>query len=136
MLTSIRDREQEAAGNLENTDYTSVSFKKGSRPFEIYFKGGKSVRTDVLFNHAHVISFIYIQEWIAAKAFLAKRITDFSSGHLTATVCSEACWDFTPFRVADKVLLSDVLLFWYALIDDNFPSIAVGVFLSGDSNLA
>lgn len=52
------------------------------------------------------------------------------------TAVSGTCWDFTPFRVADKVLLSDVVVFGNAASNNLFLSIEIGPFLSKDTNLA
>ena len=45
------------------------------------------------------------------------------------TAISGSCWDFTPFRVAENLLFSDVFLFGHASIDVNFSSIKAGPFL-------
>ena len=90
----------------------------------------------MLFNHVHVIGFLYIQNGILTKAFLPKRTTDFSSNTRTVTAVSGTCWEFTSFRVADKILFSDVLTFGHAEIDAHFSSISVGPFLSEVAHLA
>ena len=61
------------------------------------------------------------------KTFLPQR---------TVTVVSRSCLKFTPFRVADKILFSDVLTFGNVEIDAHLPSISVGPFLTEVTNLA
>lgn len=90
----------------------------------------------VLFIRPLVISFIYIREVIVTKAFLAKGTTNFSFGLRTITAVSGTCWDFIPFRVADKILFSNILTLGHAEIDDHFSSIEVGPFCTEDVNLA
>ena len=79
-------------------------------------RGDKRVRVGVLFIRLLVISFIYIREVIVTKAFLAKGTTNFSFGLRAITAVSETCWDFIPFRVADKILFSNVLTLGYVTI--------------------
>ena len=141
MLTphAEKQREQEAAGTFDtpgSPGISSFSFTNGSHPVEFFINGDKSVRADVIFNHVHVIGFLYIQDGILTKEFLPKRTTYFSSNVRTVTAASGSCWELTPFRVADKILSSDVFTFGHVEIDAYFPSISVGSFLSEVVDLA
>ena len=74
MLTphTEKQREQEAAGTFDtpgSPGISSFSFTNGSHPVELYINGDKSLRADVLFNHVHVIGFLYIQDGILTKEF-------------------------------------------------------------------
>ena len=71
MLTQYSDKR--TFDNPGSPPVSSLSFTNGSHPVELYINGDKSVRTDVLFNHVHVIGFLYIQDGIITKAFLPKR---------------------------------------------------------------
>ena len=134
MLTQYSDKR--TFDNPGSPPVSSLSFTNGSHPVELYINGDKSVRTDVLFNHVHVIGFLYIQDGIITKAFLPKRTTDFSSNISPVTAVSRTCWEFTHFRVADKIIFSDDLTFGHAEIDAHSPSISVGSFLSEVAHLA
>ena len=60
---SEKQREQEDAETFDtpgSSGISSFSFTNGSHPVELYINGDKSVRTDILFNHVHVIGFLYI----------------------------------------------------------------------------
>ena len=103
---------------------------------DLYVKGDNGKRADVLLNHQDVIEFIYLHKNILSKAFIVKRNTDFGTNVRTMTTVSGNCFDFTPFKVSDKILFSDVIVFVHNRSDDLFPSIQVGPFLSQSTNLA
>ena len=71
---------------------------------------------------------MYIHEGIVSKDFLAWRLTNFSSGIRTMTAIIETYYNFNPFRVTNKVLFSDVVVFGHAASDNLFPSIEVSPF--------
>ena len=136
MLTTQKDREEEAAGTFECPSTPSVTFQDGSHPVDLYVKGDNGKRADVLLNHQDVIGFIYVHENIVSKAFVVKRNTDFGTNVRTVTAVSGNYYHFTPFRVADKIFFSDFIMFNHTRSDDPFPSIQVGLFLSQSVNLA
>ena len=136
MLNSNRDTIMKAAGKFENQDSPTRSYKEGSHPVEIYVTGDRGYRADVLFNNIDVIGFLYVYEDILTKAFLVKRYTNFSTGARTITAVSGSCFKYTPFRMYDKQVLADVLLFSSDKVDELFPSVGVGDFLTKDANKA
>ena len=105
MLNSQRDREKESTGKFENPSPPSLQFPNGSHPVDLYVKGDNGKRADVLLNHQDVIEFIYVHKNILSKAFIVKRNTDFGTNVRTMTTVSGNCFDFTPFKVSDKILL-------------------------------
>ena len=119
MLNTQKDREEEAAGTFENPSSPSLTFQDGSHPVDLYVKGDNG-------KHENIVS----------KASVVKRNTDFDTNVRTVTAVSGTCFDFTPFRVADKILFSDFVVFNHTRSDDLFPSIQVGPFLSQSTNLA
>jgi len=136
MLNTNRDTIIKAAGKFENQDSSTRSYKEGSHPVEIYVKGDRGYRADVLFNNIDVIGFLYVYEDILTKTVLVKRYTNFSTGARTITVVSGSCFKYTPFRMYDKQVLADVLLFSSDKVDELFPSVGVGDFLTKDENKA
>ena len=136
MLTNNRDTIIKAAGKFENQDSPTRSYNDGSHPIEIYVKGDKSYRTDVLFINIDVIGFLYVYEEILTNAFLIKRYTDFSTCVRTIATVSGSCFKYTSFRMYDKQVLADVLLFSSDKVDKLFPSVGVGDFLTQDENKA
>ena len=136
MLNSQRDRGKEAAGKFENPSSPSLQFPNDSHPVDLYVKGDNGTRADVLLNHQDVIEFIYVHKNIICKAFIVKRNTDFGTNFRTVIAVSGNCHDFTPFKVAGKILFSDVIVFNHTQSDDLFPSIQVGPFLSQSANFA
>ena len=136
MLNTQKDREEEAAGTFETPTFPLLTFQDGSHPVDLYVKGDNGKRADVLLNHQDVIGCIYVHENIVSKAFVIKRNTDFETNVRTVTATSGNCFEFTPFRVADKILFSDFIVFNHTKSDDLFPSIQVGPFLSQSANLA
>ena len=83
-----------------------------------------------------MIGCIYGYEDIITKAFLVKRYTNFSTGVRTVTAVSGSCFKYNPFRMYNKQILADVLLFSSDKVDTIFPSVEVGDFLTRDENLA
>lgn len=104
------------------------SYKEGSHPLELYVKGHRIVCTDILWNDKDVIGFLYIHKDMLTNAFLVKRYTHFSSGMRTATWASDSYLKFTPFRIYDKQILGDMLLFSSDKVGEIFPSIGVSGF--------
>ena len=92
------------------------------------------MRVDVFYNHKDVIGFLYIHEGILSKAFLVKRLTDFLSSQRTVIAVSVSCFEYNPFRMYDKQVLGDVLLFSTYKMDKIFPSKEIGDFLVQDIN--
>ena len=111
MLTSQKDREEEATGTFENPSSPSLKFPDGSHPVDLYVKGDNGKCADVLLNHQDVIGFIYVHENIVSKAFVVKRNTDFGMNVRTVTAFSGNYYHFTPFRVVDKKFFSDLITF-------------------------
>ena len=130
MPRSQRDREEEAAGTFENPDSPSLKFPEGSHPVNLYVKGDRDKRANILLNHHDMIGFIYVHDTIISKEFVVKRNTNFGTNIRTMTAVSENCFDFTPFNVLDKILFSDVIIFAHTRSGYFFPSIQVGPFLS------
>lgn len=83
-----------------------------------------------------MIGFIYVHENIVSEEFLVKRNTNFGTNIRTVTAVSRNCFDFTPFKVSDKILFSDVLVFRHTRSNVLFPSIQVDTYLSQSANLA
>ena len=79
-----------------------------------------------------MIDFIYVHENIVSKAFVVKRNTNIR----TVTAVSGNYFNFTPFKVSDKMLFSDVLVFEHTRSNDLFPLIQVDPYLSQSANLA
>ena len=102
----------------------------------MYIKRDRGYRADVLFNNIDVIDFLYVYEDILIKTYLVKRYTNFSTGVRTITVVSSSCFKYTPFRMYDKQVLADVFLFSSDKVDEIFPSVGVGDFLTRDESLA
>ena len=136
MLTNNRDTIIKAARKFENQDSATRSYNEGCHLIEIYVKEDKSYRADVLFINIDMIGFLYVYEDILTKAFLVKRYTNFSTGVRTITAVSGPCFKYTPFRMYDKQVLADVLLFSSDKVDKLFPSVGVGDFLTSDENKA
>ena len=134
MLTSQRDREEGAVGTFENPDSPSLKFPDGFHPMDLYVKGDNGKRADVLRNHHDAIGFIYVHNNIVSKTFVVKRNRNFGTNIRTMTAVSGNYFDFTPFKVSDKILFSNVLFFAHTTSDDIFPSIQVGSFLSQSAN--
>ena len=126
MLTSQKDRVEVATGTFENPFSPSLKFPDGPHSMYLYVKGDNGKRVDVLLNHQDVIRFIYVHENIVSKAFVVKLNTDFGTNVRTVIAFSGNYYDFTPFRVADKILFSDVIVFNHTRSDDIFrPSRSV-----------
>ena len=136
MLNGNRDKLKQAAGTFEHTLSPVKSYKEGFHPLELYVKGDRGYRADVLYNHVNVIWFLYVYEDALTKAFLVKQYTDFTTGSRTTTAVSGSCFKYTPFRMYDKKILADVLLFSSDKVDELFPSTFVGDFLTKDTTLA
>ena len=75
-------------------------------------------------------------EDILTNAFLVKRQIDFLPGQRTVIIVSDSCFNYTPFRMHDKQILKDVLLFSTEKVDKLFSSTGVGDFLVQDEILA
>ena len=103
---------------------------------DLYVKIDNGKCANVLLNHQDVIEFIYVHENIVSKAFVVKRNTEFGTNFRTVIVVSGNCYDVNPFKVAGKILFSDVIVFNHTQSDDLFPSIQVGPFLSQSANFA
>ena len=71
MLTTQRDREDEAAGTFEKPESPYFSIPNSLHPVELYAKADKGRRADILFHSWNVIGFLCIHEGIISKAFLA-----------------------------------------------------------------
>ena len=136
MLTSQKDIVEVATGTFKNPFSPSLKFPDGPHSMYLYVKGDNGKRVDVLLNHQDVIRFIYIHENIVSKAFVVKLNTDFGTNVRTMTTVSGNCFDFTPFKVSDKMLFSDVLVFEHTRSNDLFPLIQVDPYLSQSANLA
>ena len=134
MMNNNRDKIKKAADTFENPLTSTKSYNAGSHPVELQVKGDRGYRADVLFNNVGVIGCIYGYEDIITKAFLVKRYTNFSTGIRTVTIVSGSCFKYTLFRMYDKQILADVLLFSSDKVDEIFPSIGVGDFLMRAEN--
>ena len=72
MLNSNRDKLEQAVGTFENTLSPMNSYNGGSHPLELYVKGDRGYRADVLYNHVDMIGFLYVYEDVLIKAFLLR----------------------------------------------------------------
>ena len=96
---------------------------------ELYVKENKKKRADFLLNHHDMVD-LYIQVEIVTKTFVVKLFLNFDANIRTVTAVSGNCFDVTLFRVADKVLFSDVFGFGHTEANDILqPSKLVSSFL-------
>ena len=130
MLTSQRDREEGVAGTFENPDSPSLKFPDGFHPIDLYVKGDNGKRADVLRNHHDAFGFIYVHNNIVSKTFVVKRNRNFGTNIRTMAAVSGNYFDFTPFKVSDKTLFSNVLFFAHTRSDDFFFRPSRSVFSS------
>ena len=109
---------------------TPSTFLRSSHPIDIYMSADRNVRSDIIFSHTGVVSWINVEDGILQKVFLPTKITNFRERLKTTvmTVCG-SCASPTPVKVNHRHLFSDIFRFSSGDFHNIFPSAPVGDFL-------
>ena len=96
-------------------------------PIDLYFESDLDTRVNILLNHPQVIGFVYFNEGSVVKAFLPKRIIDWSSNDRVIAAVSGSPSDFVPFSVRETDLCgNNLFLCDLVKFDDKVKPKAVG----------
>ena len=99
----------------------------GQNPIDLYFESDSDTRANILLNHPQVIGFVYFNEGSVTKAFLPKRIIDWTSSRKIIAAVSGSPDDFVPFSVTESDLCSNNLFLCDLVkFDEKVKSKAVG----------
>ena len=119
---------------FEDKDLSVDEYPDGLHPTAIYLQGDVDTRSDVILNHPDVIGFVYLNENIITKAFLAKKVVNFKTTDPNKkkriVAVSGDTDEFTPFSVSERDIFSDSLHFTDCTqLEKNTPSISVAKFV-------
>lgn len=119
----------DSKGKFDMID-TPSTFLRYSHLIDIYTSADRNVRSDLIFSHTGVVSWIYVEDSILQKVFLPTKITNFRERLKTTvvTVCG-SCSSPTPIKVHHRHLFSDIFRFSSGYFHNIFPSVPVGDFL-------
>jgi len=109
---------------LFDSQESPSTFLRYQDPIEIFLRGDRNVRSDLIFSHPSEVGLLYVKDGILQKAFLPTKISNFSDRLKTSVVAVYVfCSSPTSIKINFRNLFSDVYRFSSGGYHDLFPSI-------------